>query len=313
MKKPDRLLTWGFSIIVFAIAAVSWSQFFWPPFEAYKQAKSPNALALVGELLNPLSKMYPYPFGGWLFLLSTFAILLIILGIFRRLLAYLDHSAVGISVLETKMELVLHGADGSSATVIRNQTFHANRTGITAYSLIYKPDSPTGRIDTSSLRLSSSVGDKNITQELLRRGTNRFVDVKEMYTRELPVNPLATYLPNRLVLLLHTWGLFRGTVVERTGEVKYIDEYTGQEAIISLNASMRPVSNVVLKVTFPDGAEPAPENIKGFLLRETAVQAVDLKPSATNSSRSYEAHVNSLYLATLQIQWKNRPGGQPTP
>jgi hypothetical protein len=252
--------------------------------------------------------MYPYPFGGWLFLLSTFAILLIILGIFRRVLAYLDHSSVGISVLETHMELVLHTADGSSATMMRKQTFHANRTGITAYSLFYRPNSPGGRIDTASLRLSSSVGDKNITQSLLRRGTDRFADVKEMYTRELPVNPLATYLPNRLVLLLYSWGLFKGTVVARSGEVKYIDEYTGPEAIISLNASMRPVSNVLLKVTFPDGAEPAPGDIKGFLLRETAVENVDLQPSATAGTRSYEAHVNSLYQATLQIQWKNRPG-----
>lgn len=311
MSKTNRQLTFAIWVLVFSGAAVSWSQFLWPPLDRYRHSKTPDLLKIVGELLNPVSTMYPFPGGGWLFLLTTFALLLIVLAGFRSILAYIDRSMVGISVLETKMELVLDNADGSLATVRRTQSFHANRYGISAYSLVYKPDSPTGRIDTASLGLWSSISDKNITKELLRRGTDRFADVKEIYTRELPVNWFATFLPNGWVHRLHSWGAFKGTVVVRTGEVRYIDEYTGQEAIISLNASMRPVSNVHLKVTFPEGAEPAPGDIKGFLLRETAVQDVDLRPSTANGTRSYEAHMEQLYQATLQIQWKNRPGGAP--
>lgn len=310
--KRDSYVRAGITILILVAALVSWSQFLWPPVAAFsRSAGNPDFVALTWKLLNPVSDIYPYFGGGWLLLACALAVVLILLGWARKFLNYLDRSGVGISVLEMKMELLLNNASGSDATVTRSQAFHANRRGIKAYSLVYRPDSLLGRVDRSSLLLTSQINGKNITLDLLRRGTEKSFEVKEMYNRDLPVNWLATYLPNWLVLSLWRLGAFRGTVVERNGAVRYHDEYTGPEAIISLNATMRPVTNVVLKVTFPEDAAPQPADIKAFLLREIAVESVALKRSQTPGRVSYEAEVRSLFQATMQIQWNNRPVPPP--
>jgi len=188
----NRTVFW---IIGFLLGVIGWIQLLTPPLQAYWKHPSGGFGRVILELLSPSNSIYEEPYIGWLFLLLTAALIALVVNGTRAFGEYLEVSRVGISVVETRMDLVMETADRSRATFRRAQIFHANRGGITAYHLVHRTDEPAGKVDLASIKLASQVGGKAITQELLKRGTEKAVDLIEVYANELPRDFFATYLP----------------------------------------------------------------------------------------------------------------------
>lgn len=304
-RTRSSLLRWAFWLAAAVAAFFSWWQILWPPVSFYSRVKeNPGSVAVIGELLKPHNAIYDEPFLGWVFLILTLVLVLVLVHFFRSVADYLQHSRVGISVLETKMEVEMQDAARDMAIVRRHQTIHANRRGITAYRFGSSTDTPGGRIVKAALRHQSSVGNKNITKELISRGSESNLDIIEVFTRELPTSVLTTFLPNIVVCALHRIGLFEGTVVVRQGESTYQNEFNENQGVYSVSSTKYPISRTVIRVSFVLGHEPPPDKIRGFLIRENVVEEVALSSSSSQTHFTYEARANSLHMESLRVQWE---------
>jgi hypothetical protein len=272
----------------------------------YRKMHNIGFRKLFTELLKVDNSIYGFPASGYVFLLLTLILLLIAISLMRGIGNYLEYSRVGISLLETEMELVMEDAARRRATLCRKQTFHANRSGVTAYHLIHRADAPGGSIDPGSIELESFVAGKAITKELLMRGNGASRDVIEIYKKPLPTSLLATYLPNWLVALLQNTPLFDSSLVRREGRVTYIDEYSGSECVLSITSLRYPVINTKIKINFISGTEPEKDSVRAFLIQENAVEEIDVRRSQDNGRTIFEIVARSLYRETLRIQWINR-------
>jgi hypothetical protein len=186
----------------------------------------------------------------------------------------------------------------------RKQAFHANRRGITAYRASSQCDHPGGRILKKTIKQASTVGDKPLTKELLIRGSESTLEIIEVFTRELPTNLLATFLPNWLVCAIHRLGLFESVVVKRTGEWTYAGEFAGPEGVYSVTATKYPITRTSIRVGFVLGSEPPDGAIRGFLIRENVVEEVHLHKETTATHCYFQANAQSLHLESLRIQWR---------
>lgn len=304
-KKSSSLLRWAFWLMAGVGAFFSWWQILWPPVSFYSRAKDdPGSFAVVAELLKPHNAIYDEPFLGWVFLVLTVVLALVILHCFRNVADYLEHSRVGLSVLETVVDVEMQDDARNMAIVRRQQTIHANRKGITAYRFGSSTDTPGGRIVKSALHHQSSVGNKNITKELIFRGSDSSLDIIEVFTRELPTSLLATFLPNIAVCALHKLGLFENTVVVRRGESTYQNEFSEPQGLYSVSSTKYPISRTIIRVSFVIGHAPAPDKIRGFLIRENVVEEVVLTSSSSQTHFTFEAKANSLHLESLRVQWE---------
>jgi hypothetical protein len=205
------------------------------------------------------------------------------------------------------MDLVMEDKARTRATVRRQQVFHANRPEVSAYHLVCRADHETGHIDMDDISLVSIIGGEKITKDILKRGTPKAVDLIEVYQHNLPNGLLVTFLPNWLVAMLHPTGLFDSVLVKRTGHVVYLDEYSGAESVISMSAMRYPVTNTFLTISFFNGSEPYADDMRGFLIKENAVEEIAVAMKVVGERTIFEVCVRSLYQETLRVQWKNRP------
>lgn len=296
-----RRALWGAAAIA---GLVGWVQFLWPPIAYYqKSAAKPDGADVLGELLKPTNAIYDEPLLGWAFVALTLVLSLFVIHWSRVIADYLQHSRVGISILDTQMEIQMQDAARSMAIGRRTQTFHANRRGITAYHFGARTDSATGRIVGAQIIQASHVGNRRITREVLSRGSETSVDAIEVFDRELPTNIFATYLPNWLVCMLHGAGLFQDTVITRTGETTYQNEFDGREGVYSVSSTKYPISRTSIRVAFVAGFEPQADNVRGFLIRENVVEEVALTTSRTQTHVIFEARAGTMLMESLRIQW----------
>lgn len=305
MRRMGSLARWAFWGIAVIATIAGWLQFLWPPVAYYlKTQPHPGGMEILGELVKPNNVIYEVPFLGWVFLALSTIIVLFLVHWTRGVADYLQHSRVGISILDTQIDVEMQDAARTKAITTRRQTLHANRRGITAYRFGSSTDSPTGRIAGPAVDQRSHVGNKLITKELLARGSPRAIDVIEVFDRELPTSLLATYLPNLAVCALHSIGLFADVVVTRIGRVTYENEFDGPEAVYSIASTKYPISRTSIRVAFLTGHEPPAGQIRSFLIRENVVEEVDLIVSHNATHTIYEAKAGSMMLESLRIQWR---------
>lgn len=297
-----RRAGWGLAAV---FGMVSWVQFLWPPIAYYrKTAEPPEGASILGELLKPNNAIYDEPLLGWAFIALSVVLVLFLIHWTRAVADYLQHSRVGISILDTQMEIEMQDAGRHMAVGRRKQTLHANRRGITAYHFGSRTDSATGRILGGQIQQTSVVGHKKITRELLSRGSETSVDVIEVFDQELPTNLFATYLPNWLVCLLHGAGLFQDVVVTRTGEIVYQGEFDGKEGVYSVSSTKYPISRTAIRVAFVVGHEPPEDQVRGFLIRENVVEEVALTTTRSQTHVTFEAKAGTMLMESLRIQWR---------
>lgn len=304
-KSKDRLVWLAFKIIIGVGLFVSWWQFLWPPVEAFRRTSAEIGFwDVVWQLIQPNNQIYPEPLFGWAFLLLSVAFAFIVIHLGRKIVAYVDNSRVGISVLSTTMTVEMQDASRSMAVVRREQSFHANRKGITAYKADTATDTSTGRILRNTLTQESHTGNRLITKDLILRGGDSNLEVIERFEEALPTSWLATYLPNNIVCMLHDGWLFDGVVVERKGEITLQNEFDGNEGVYAINSTKYPISRTKIRVAFVAGAEPKPENVKGFIVKENVVEEVAVKIAREQTHVFFEVKAPNLHLESLRIQWE---------
>lgn len=288
-----------------AVAAIfSWLQFLYPPLKFLRDMPDPSLWELLVELLKPSNDIYPsLPFAGYLFLLLTVAFVVATIAIIRGIIAYIDHSTVGISVLQHDLTLTFEDAQCVRARLSREQSFHANRRGIWAYHSASSCDSDTGVIVDDSYVSQSALANVNISEPLIIRRNRRSIDVIEPFQRELPTSLFATFLPNWAVCLLHSIGGFKNVIVRRTGRIAFDDEFPNGEGILSIAATRYPISQVSLTVKFITGSEPALAQIKAFVVRENVVEKVAVEDSIDGQYTVYKTKTSSLNQEVLRMQW----------
>lgn len=300
-----RFLRLAIKLVVGVGLFVSWWQFFWPPVEAFRKTSADIGFwDVVWQLAIPNNEIYEEPFLGWAFLVLTVAFAFVVIHYWRKVTAYIDNSRVGISVLSTTITVEMQDAARSMAIMRREQSFHANRKGITAYKADTATDTSTGRILRQTLTQESHSGNKRITKDLILRGGDSNLEVIERFEDSLPTSWLATYLPNGVVCMLHDGWLFDGVVVERKGEITLQNEFDGKEGVYSINSTKYPISRTKIRVAFVAGAEPKPENVKGFIVRENVVEEVGVKVVREQTHVIFEVKAPNLHLESLRIQWE---------
>lgn len=306
-RQKNQLIRWAVFWLATFATAFSWLQIFWPPISFYRRSHGVGARATFAELLKWDNSIYGFPASGYVFLILTAILSLIAIALIRAIGNYLENSQVGISLLETRMDLIMEDEDRRRATMCRDQVFHANRADVTAYHLIHKADAPNAHIEDDSIHLESLVGGKVITKELLKRGNGKSKDVIEVYKSPLPTSLFATYLPNWIVALLQNTPLFDGVLVKRKGRIVYVDEYSGDESILSITSLRYPVINTKITISFITGSEPDRSDVRAFLIQENAVEEIGVSSQTSGNRTIFEVNARSLYRETLRIQWVNRP------
>lgn len=284
---------------------VSWWQFLWPPVQAFRRTEVDAGFwDVVWQLALPTNKIYEEPLLGWAFLGLSIAFAFILIHYWRRWTAYVDHSRVGISVLSTTITVEMQDAARTMAIMKRDQSFHANRKGITAYRSDTATDTSTGRILRNTLTQVSHSGNKLVTKDLILRGGDSNLEVIERFEHPLPTSWLATYLPNGIVCMLHDGWLFDNVVVERKGAITLQNEFDGNEGVYSINSTKYPISRTKIRVAFVAGAEPPAGKVKGFIVRENVVEEVGVKETREQTHIYYEVKAPNLHLESLRIQWE---------
>ena len=306
--RKDAAARSAFWALAFLAALVSWLQLLWPPIAKYRDHTPGGLRSILAALMQVQSPIYPEaPLIGWIFIAVTAILFLVGVSWLRWIANYIERSRVGISMIETRMDLVMEDKARKLATVRRQQVFHANRPDVSAYHLVCRADHATGYVDMANISLDSILAGQRITKEILKRGTPKAADLIEVYTRNLPSGLLVTFLPNWLVAMLHPTGVFDRVLVKRTGHVAYIDEYSGPESVISMSAMRYPVTNTFLNISFINGSEPCDSDMRGFLIRENAVEEIAVAKTIDTDRTVFSVCVRSLYQETLRVQWKNRP------
>lgn len=300
-----RLLWLAAKIFVGVGLFVSWWQFFWPPVKAFRIANADAGfLDIVWQLAKPSNAIYDEPLLGWAFLVLTSAFAFVVIHYWRQLIAYVDNSRVGISVLSTTITVEMQDAARSMGVMRREQVFHANKKGITAYRAETSTDTSTGRILRNTISQESHCGNKRLTKDLILRGGDTSLEVIERFEDPLPTSWLATYLPNGIVCMLHDGWLFDGVVVERKGAVTLQNEFNGSEGVYSINSTKYPISRTKIRISFVAGAEPDEAKVKGFIVKENVVEEVAVRVDRGQTHVIFEVKVPYLHLESLRIQWE---------
>ena len=199
------------SLTALLVASVGWVTVFLPPVDFYATHHSLSIGDTIFALLRFKSPVFPgQPAVGWLFLLSTAALLTwFVLATLQMLgagLRYVERSESTVSVLETRFVLHFEDESLSRTTMTRRQRLHANQPDVTSYPYAHSVHAPHGEIVQGSVSLCSYIDREKITKELIVEQSKGSVEVIEVLDRSLPTSLLSTYLPDWLVLTL-----FKGT------------------------------------------------------------------------------------------------------
>lgn len=290
------------------LAVFGWVQFLSAPVVFLRRMAEPSLAGLLLELLKPSNEIYPGYYGvGYLFLLLTLVLgvtcVLVVIAVIRGVSAYMDHCNVGISVLKHDVTITFQDAACETAILTREQYFHANKRGISAYHSKSQCDSDSGIIVDGSFVSQSTVDNIPISQDLIIRRSKRSIDVIEPYSQDLRTSLLATYLPNGLVYWLYENGWFKKIVVRRTGRITFKNEFENGQGIVGIGATRYPISQVSVTVKFLSGSEPIKETVKGFVIRENVVEMVAVDSTIDGPYLVYRSKASGLDQEILRIQW----------
>lgn len=285
----------------------SWVQLLWPPVGKFL-SKTPDAtpFSVLADLLSFRSVIYEgYPLLGYIFLLVGIIpfVLLTLLG--RTILNYIDNSNVPISVLETSINLSFEDDLMTRSMVRRDQLFHANRY-VTAYKFTTELTGEHASFVPDGIFVESCIGQRKVTKEVLRYGSARKRELIEAFDGALPTRLWSTYLPNALILGLYNWlGAFKSVVVKRVAWTRSLHEYDGESAMLGLTSLMYPVTNVRVRIDFPQATAPLGDAISAVLISENIVEPIHLTPDARPNVIRYEVRLRSFKKVTLRVRWTN--------
>ena len=296
----------GGRFLALVLALVSAVTFFAPPL-LYPPMSISNFIQDFFKFRSPIYNEIPLIS----YILVSFILYFLIYSIvfFAR---YFINQFARISVLETALTLAFTNKDLSVAIVEREQYFHANRKNISAYHFQHSVTAKHGTIDLSNILLISKIGDRTINTtengeiSYIISGSEKTVDLIETYERNLPRSILATLLPNSFVLFLHkNFHFFSRSIVYRTGRMCYLNEFNTDQPRFEISAYRYPVTNVKLKVVFPEHTDPGNHNVKGMIIDDNSVKRVQPSLKTENSNTIYEIKVRKFANKRLRITWKN--------
>lgn len=304
-----KLNDWGARaiwLLTTAAALYAWADFLWPPVEYFRHAQKATPSGVLLELLKPDSKIYPVPGGGYLFILLTIGLAILLVYILRGIGNYLERAFQSLSVIDSEFEVIIQDLDARRATMRRVQNFHANRSGISAYRHTSSLDTPGASQDMKTLKVESFIGSTRITKDILKRKSGSTLEIIDMFNRELPTSLVASLLPSLLVRAMHHNTLLQNVVVNRTFEMDYIDEYASDSPSMQVTAAEFPVTHVALAIDFPDEIAPPKEDISCFIITQGAVRQHDRIWREAGSGRvTYRVEHRNLYKSSLRLQWNN--------
>jgi hypothetical protein len=301
-----KLASAGFWLLII-ISIFSWIQFAWPTFAAFLSTNknfTPFEILLI--LLNPFDKtIYKETiFAGPLFLTASFIAFTSIGLVYNSFANYINNSRSAISVIYTKIDIVFHDLELSKSTITRNQYIHANQPSVRAYRSSITTSAPNGKVIGNSYRSSSSINGKNITEEVMSFGDDNSLELIEIFKSDLPINKIATYLPNFAVYQLRS--IFSQTIVERQTQIVQENEYNHDKPSFSLSSIRYPVSNATITVSFPNSTAPSQNDIKALLISENLADIIDITTKIEDPSRTiYCVNLKELRNSTLKIIWNN--------
>lgn len=307
-RRAWRLL---FSIASIIGAAAGWSTLLWPPVQAYYNRPGVGFWDTLVKLASPTNSIYPDGiFVGWLFIASTillsFAVPLSLLQALSKLIRYIEQSEADVTLLDIKLTARFDDRM-ERCTLFREQRFHANRHGTTAYHYNQEAHSVNATIDSNTFVMNSSINNERITNDFIIRASARSFEAIEVFDRPLPKSFLATYLPDWLVLILYDHStILDKVVVERVGEIEISNEHNGTSPIIQLNSLKRVAKNVTIVVDFPGHLAPHPADVKCFVIRENVVSSIHPRCSPAGERRLFTAYISALDHASLRFQWDNK-------
>lgn len=290
-----------FAFLALVILTYTWLDFLWRPFELYLHQPSATAIGLLLELLKPVNDIYRFPFGGWLFLLVPLALGVLLLAFARWISDYLENSFVPISVLETKMTLILED-DNITSRLIRRQLYHANKPEQYAYHSRSSINAASGTIESVDIvsRLNGTV----ITREVLTFGGEKATDIIETFNRALPTNLIVSLLPDSFVLFLYRqFNLFKNLIVERNSEVTNKNEYNDSFCHLSLTSLRYPVTNVSVTLNFPQRLAPPAGNLKVYVVRENIADPKSPTRDEEDGRVKYAIALDRFFGSTIRAYW----------
>lgn len=295
-----RLAAWAFGVV----AVTSWLSLLAP---AVRFLQKSNVGGLLAELIQPNNAVYPDDeFYGWAFLALTAVSVAVLVAATRAVIRYVDESFSSITVLDAYLRLEIPDDDMASARLSRVQSFHANRSGISAYKYVSTLDTAAGHIDLGSVRISSSLGLHPISNPTpLIWGTSKRVEVIETFNRCLPTNIAASLFPSWLTRALWKVGFFQRLVVRRAGDVLYLNEHNGPQASMAIKASHL-TADLRIEISFPERTAPADKHINCMLVRENVVERMGFTRSHKNGRVTIAAGAKNFRNEELRIQWRNR-------
>jgi len=311
-SRPIRTLV---TIACVAAAGAGWSTLLWPPVRYFYSSAGKGFWSTLGELLSPANSIYPDgPLVGWIFLTSTAALAIAVpialLRVLGALMRYVDISEADLSLLELSITLRFSD-DLTRTTIVRDQLFHANQPGTTAYHYRQTAESAKGRILANTFEMESAVNGIKLTKEFSITSSDKLFDAIEIFNRPLPTSLLATYLPDWVVRPLHSHTpLLEGAIVRRSGQIILENEHSGSEGMYQLNASRR-AKNVSIKLDFPADRAPKSADVRCFVISGNVVSEMHATLCSYADRRTYTAEIGRLEKSSLRIQWINKVVGDP--
>lgn len=295
-----KLAAWAFGIV----AVTGWLSLLAPPLR-FLQTSTVGGLFV--ELVKASNSVYPSDeFYGWAFLALTIVSICVLVAALRTAVRYVDESFSSITVLDAYLRLEIPDDDMARARLSRVQSFHANRSGISAYKYVSTLDTPAGHIDLDSVRISSSLGLHPISNPTpMVWGTSKRVEVIETFVRCLPTNLFASLLPSWMTRALWRAGLFQNLVVRRAGDVEYLNEHNGPQASMAVKANHL-TADLKIEISFPERTAPADKHINCMLVRENVVERMGYTRSHKNGRVTIAAGARNFRNEELRIQWRNR-------
>lgn len=310
LRRAGGFTKLGLTFLGGAAILIGWAEFMFKPIRYYAEQQNLTLTESMADLLRIQPSAYDWPFSGYVFLVTStillsFALVLILRPV-RAALDFVEGSESPVSILESRIELVMHDADMTVCTTRREQIMHANGANVDAYH--YGQEAVAGSIQADKLKIESRINGTIITRDLLKRVQGKSVDTIERFNHSLPTNFIATYFPDSLVLFLfRTFGWFKHCLVKRTCSSQDRGEYSLKAPMYQLAVSRYPVSKVSVTLNFPVGSVYIKGSAKAFLILNHAVMEIPVATLDDDPSR--EKLVIELEKIkpqqTLRIVWEN--------
>lgn len=311
IRKSSGCLALAVTILGALALLIGWAEFFFKPLQLKTKNSDMTGWEIFFDLLKLTPDAYGWPFAGYLFLLATALIaLVVILSAFKTVTAamqYIEISEAPISVLHSKITFKILDDEFARCEITREQYVHANQKNVDAYHICFRASK--GTVDPKKLAITSRLNGKKITKDLLVIQRNSELDVIERFSSSIPTSKVLTYLPDAAVYFLYNQlKLFKNTIVIRTSVTEDLNEYDGEFPNYVITASRYPASNIEIEFDFPSVTAPSQEDMFAYLIANQAVTDLHLIPiGAVGDRAKYTVSVEKLRQEQkLRVQWNNK-------